>query len=71
MNYGIVTTAAFVIFLSAVSLRRYTKAQWVVMSTVLFQYLLCSGSLLTPVVSCVLLWFVLVFHPSRPGNLAA
>lgn len=70
VNYGIVTTAAFVIFVAAVSLRRYTKAQWIVMSTVLFQYLLCSGSLLTPHVSSVLLWFALVFHSSRPDDLA-
>jgi hypothetical protein len=65
--YGVVTALAFVVFLAAFTVRRYTKAQWVVVLTLLFQYLFCSGSLLAPYITCVLLWFTLVFHPSPQG----
>jgi hypothetical protein len=62
--YGIVTTAAFVVFLSTIAVARYSRAQWVILLTVLCQYLFCSGNLLAPNVAYVLLWFGLVFYPS-------
>jgi hypothetical protein len=64
--YGLFTTVGYLVFLWTVSIQRYTRAQWVVMLTVLFQYLFCAGNLLAPHIAYVLLWFGLVFYPSPP-----
>src|SRR5262245_21221577 len=62
--YGVFATIAYIVFLWTVNVERYTRAQWIVMLTVLVQYLFCSGNLLAPNIAYVLLWFALVFYPS-------
>jgi hypothetical protein len=62
--YGIFTLVAYLVFLWTVVVQRYTRAQWVIVLTVLFQYLFCAGNLLAPNVAYLLLWFVLAFCPA-------
>ena len=60
--YGLPTMFCFMVFILQSAVKKHaSKPNILIMITILVQYFFCSGALLTPNISYVLLWFIFLY----------